>query len=172
MNKTTRILLPAVGALLVAGGVFASDTRTIRAEPKAVVAQAQAMTVIDGGLGSGSQDPAREIDRATLIVLAFFAGGQQLDADRRSQVESYRRDLQTLRRNLTEPDFIERGRKDMILAACVRLLDQGLRDGHVDAQALEDWQYEIYPLTVVEKPAVQIRHFQRIVSDRDIVVSE
>lgn len=173
MNKTTRILLPTVGALLVATGVLASDTtRMVKAQPVTQVVVAESVTadtaVAGGVFAPGTKDTDQEISRAPLIVFAFFADGAQLDDDRRAQIDSFRRDLQLLRRNLTEPDLVERGRKEMIIDACIRMLEQGLRDGRVDASALDDWRREVHPLATAEKQGVHTQQFRRTVASSEI----
>lgn len=173
MNKTTRILLPTVGALLVATGVLASDaTRMVKAQPVAQVVAADSVaadTAVAGGLfAPGAKDTDQEISRAPLIVFAFFADGTQLDDDRRSQIESFRRDLQLLRRNLNEPDLVERGRKEMIIDACIRMIDQGLRDGRVEASSLDDWRREVHPMATAEKQGVHTQQFRRVADSSEI----
>ncbi|MCC7508204.1 MAG: hypothetical protein IT464_02370 [Planctomycetes bacterium] len=188
MNKTaTRILLPAVGALLVTGCVATSDTKRItRTElgPQGVVftsekqapLQFQPVAVAADNefaprFGSDSRHDLKEVSRAPLIVFGFFADGAEIDARRREQIESYRDDLLGLRRSLSTSDFLERSRQELVIDSCVDMLNKGLAAGRVDAMSLDTWIRDLNPLTTASTKSshTQTQRLKRAGDEGEIV---
>ncbi len=174
MNKTaTRILLPAVGALLMTGCVATSDTKRVTrtelgpqgvvftSEKQAPVHLEQVSVAADNEFaprfGSDARQDLIEVSRAPLIVFGFFADGNELDQQRRDQIESYRDDLVSLRRSLTTSDFLERGRQELVIDSCVDMLNKGLSSGRVDAMSLDNWIRDLNPLTTASTKSKHTR---------------